>query len=207
MNRINGRSNCGEGGEAAERYAGARGRDWSGSAIKQVASARFGVTPAYLRSADELQIKIAQGSKPGEGGQLPAVKVVGHIAALRHAQEGVALISPPVHHDIYSIEDLAELIHDLRVFHPAARINVKLVASSGVGIIAAGVAKAGADAIQISGHDGGTGASPRASIKHAGLPWLSSPISFHRRSARCRSGSSARLIREAGCSATSTAGS
>ena len=171
MNRINGRSNCGEGGEAAERYEGARGRDWSGSAIKQVASARFGVTPAYLRSADELQIKIAQGSKPGEGGQLPAVKVVGHIAALRHAQEGVALISPPVHHDIYSIEDLAQLIYDLRRFHPSARIGVKLVAAAGVGIVAAGTAKAGADAILISGHDGGTGASPRGSIKHAGLPW------------------------------------
>ena len=166
MNMIGARSNSGEGGEEPDRF----GRE-DGNRTRQVASARFGVTPAYLRSADELQIKIAQGSKPGEGGQLPALKVVPHIAKLRHAQPGQSLISPPVHHDIYSIEDLAELIHDLRVFHPAARINVKLVASSGVGIVAAGVAKAGADAIQISGHDGGTGASPRASIKHAGLPW------------------------------------
>jgi len=166
MNMIGARSNSGEGGEEPDRF----GRE-DGNRTRQVASARFGVTPAYLRSADELQIKIAQGSKPGEGGQLPALKVVPHIAKLRHAQPGQTLISPPVHHDIYSIEDLAELIHDLRVFHPAARINVKLVAASGVGIIAAGVAKAGADAIQISGHDGGTGASPRASIKHAGLPW------------------------------------
>jgi glutamate synthase (ferredoxin) len=171
MNRIGGRSNSGEGGEPAERFAAARGREWAGSAIKQVASARFGVTPAYLRSADELQIKIAQGSKPGEGGQLPAVKVVRHIAALRHAQPGISLISPPVHHDIYSIEDLAQLIYDLRRFHPSARIGVKLVSAAGVGIVAAGTAKAGADAILISGHDGGTGASPRGSIKHAGLPW------------------------------------
>ena len=166
MNMIGARSNSGEGGEEPDRF----GRE-DGNRTRQVASARFGVTPAYLRTADELQIKIAQGSKPGEGGQLPAVKVVAHIARLRHAQPGQSLISPPVHHDIYSIEDLAQLIHDLRTFHPGARINVKLVASTGVGIIAAGVAKAGADAIQISGHDGGTGASPRASIKHAGLPW------------------------------------
>src|SRR4029079_18966360 len=129
MNRLGARSNSGEGGESPARAAQ--------SAIKQVASARFGVTPGYLRSADELQIKIAQGSKPGEGGQLPAVKVVGHIAALRHAQEGVALISPPVHHDIYSIEDLAQLIYDLRRFHPSARIGVKLVAAAGVGIVVA----------------------------------------------------------------------
>jgi glutamate synthase (ferredoxin) len=174
MNMLGARSNSGEGGEEPDRFARPADGDlsrWEGSRTKQVASARFGVTPGYLRSADELQIKIAQGSKPGEGGQLPALKVVPHIARLRHAQPGTTLISPPVHHDIYSIEDLAELIYDLRAFHPAARINVKLVASSGVGIIAAGVAKAGADAIQISGHDGGTGASPRASIKHAGLPW------------------------------------
>jgi glutamate synthase domain-containing protein 2/glutamate synthase domain-containing protein 1 len=194
MNRLGARSNSGEGGEEPDRFtrrrsgataartpfdagagaaapAGDDGADWDGSRTKQIASARFGVTPAYLRSADELQIKIAQGSKPGEGGQLPGMKVMPHIARLRHAQPGTTLISPPVHHDIYSIEDLAELIHDLRVFHPTARINVKLVASVGVGIIAAGVAKAGADAIQISGHDGGTGASPRASIKHAGMPW------------------------------------
>lgn len=166
MNRLGARSNSGEGGEEPDRF-----NQPDGNRTRQVASARFGVTPAYLRSADELQIKIAQGSKPGEGGQLPAVKVVQHIARLRHAQPGTTLISPPVHHDIYSIEDLAQLIFDLRAFHPSARINVKLVASSGVGIIATGVAKAGADAIQISGHDGGTGASPRASIKHAGLPW------------------------------------
>ena len=171
MNRIGGRSNSGEGGEPADRFRRRDGRPWRGSAIKQVASARFGVTPAYLRSADELQIKIAQGSKPGEGGQLPAVKVVEHIAALRHAQPGIALISPPVHHDIYSIEDLAQLIFDLRRLHPSARISVKLVSASGVGLVAAGAAKAGADAILISGHDGGTGASPRGSIKHAGLPW------------------------------------
>jgi len=166
MSRVGARSNSGEGGEEPDRFGAA-----DGSRTKQVASARFGVTPAYLRSADELQIKIAQGSKPGEGGQLPGLKVVPHIARLRHAQPGTALISPPVHHDIYSIEDLAELVHDLRVFHPSARINVKLVSSSGVGVIATGVVKAGAQAIQISGHDGGTGASPRASIKHAGLPW------------------------------------
>ena len=166
MNLIGARSNSGEGGEETDRF----GRS-DGNRTRQVASARFGVTPAYLRSADELQIKIAQGSKPGEGGQLPALKVVPHIARMRHAQPGQTLISPPVHHDIYSIEDLAELLYDLRAFHPTARLNVKLVASSGVGIIAAGVAKAGAEAIQISGHDGGTGASPRGSIKHAGLPW------------------------------------
>jgi glutamate synthase domain-containing protein 2/glutamate synthase domain-containing protein 3 len=171
MNRIGGRSNSGEGGEPAERFERRAGSDWRGSAVKQVASARFGVTPAYLRSADELQIKIAQGSKPGEGGQLPAIKVVQHIATLRCAQPGIQLISPPVHHDIYSIEDLAQLMFDLRRLHPAARISVKLVSASGVGLVAAGAAKAGADTILISGHDGGTGASPRGSIKHAGLPW------------------------------------
>ncbi|HEX3701889.1 MAG TPA: glutamate synthase large subunit [Vicinamibacterales bacterium] len=171
MNRLGARSNSGEGGEEPGRFVQPRRGDWSGSRTKQVASARFGVTPAYLRSADELQIKIAQGSKPGEGGQLPGEKVVPHIAALRCAQPGTALISPPVHHDIYSIEDLAQLVFDLRAVNPSARINVKLVATTGVGIIAAGVAKAGADAIQISGHDGGTGASPRGSIKHAGMPW------------------------------------
>ncbi len=171
MNRLGGRSNSGEGGEEPERFRRAPGSDWDGSAIKQIASARFGVTPGYLISADEIQIKIAQGSKPGEGGQLPAAKVVDHIARLRHAQAGITLISPPVHHDIYSIEDLAQLVFDLKRFHPAARIGVKLVAQTGVGIVAAGVVKAGADAVQISGHDGGTGASPRASIKHAGMPW------------------------------------
>jgi glutamate synthase (ferredoxin) len=175
MNQIGARSNSGEGGEEPDRFGGI-----DGSRTRQVASARFGVTPAYLRSADELQIKIAQGSKPGEGGQLPAIKVVPHIARLRHAQPGTTLISPPVHHDIYSIEDLAQLIFDLRAFHRAARINVKLVASAGVGIIATGVAKAGADAIQISGHDGGTGASPRGSIKHAGLPWEIGLADAHR---------------------------
>jgi glutamate synthase domain-containing protein 2/glutamate synthase domain-containing protein 1/glutamate synthase domain-containing protein 3 len=171
MNRLGARSNSGEGGEEPERFVRPAHGDWSGSRTKQVASARFGVTPAYLRSADELQIKIAQGSKPGEGGQLPGAKVVPHIASLRYAQAGTTLISPPVHHDIYSIEDLAQLVFDLREVNPAARINVKLVATTGVGIIATGVAKAGADAIQISGHDGGTGASPRSSIKHAGVPW------------------------------------
>jgi glutamate synthase (ferredoxin) len=183
MNAIGARSNSGEGGEEPDRFRRPADTDlaeWNGSRTKQVASARFGVTPAYLRSADELQIKIAQGSKPGEGGQLPAAKVVPHIARLRHAQPATTLISPPVHHDIYSIEDLAELIHDLRAFHPTARMNVKLVSSCGVGIIAVGVAKAGADAIQISGHDGGTGASPRASIKHAGLPWEIGLAEAHR---------------------------
>ena len=190
MNRLGARSNSGEGGEEPDRFV-RPSRRLDGSRTKQVASARFGVTPAYLRSADELQIKIAQGSKPGEGGQLPGMKVVPHIARLRHAQPGTTLISPPVHHDIYSIEDLAELIYDLRAFHPAARMNVKLVASVGVGIIATGVAKAGADAIQISGHDGGTGASPRASIKHAGhavgdRPVGSAPRADPRRAARPR---------------------
>ncbi len=154
--------------------------DWGNSSTKQVASARFGVTPSYLLSASELQIKMAQGSKPGEGGQIPAIKVVDHIARLRRAQPNTPLISPPPHHDIYSIEDLAELIYDLRALHPSARMNVKLVATSGVGIIAAGVVKAGADAIQISGHDGGTGASPRGSIKHAGLPWEAGLLDAHR---------------------------
>src|SRR5262249_55478921 len=183
MNAIGARSNSGEGGEEPDRFRRPADDDlgeWDGSRTKQVASARFGVTPAYLRSADELQIKIAQGSKPGEGGQLPAAKVVPHIARLRHAQPSTTLISPPVHHDIYSIEDLAELIYDLRAFHPSARMNVKLVSASGVGIIAVGVAKAGAGAIQISGHDGGTGASPRASIKHAGMPWELGLAEAHR---------------------------
>ncbi len=171
MNRLGARSNSGEGGEEPDRFARPMEGDWAASATRQVASARFGVTPAYLRSAAEIQIKMAQGSKPGEGGQLPAAKVVDHIAALRHAQPGTPLISPPPHHDIYSIEDLAQLIYDLRSFHPAARINVKLVSTTGLGVIAAGVVKTGARAIQISGHDGGTGASPRGSIKHAGLPW------------------------------------
>ncbi len=179
MNRLGGRSNSGEGGEDPDRFVRS-GTDWPNSTTKQVASARFGVTPAYLASARELQIKMAQGSKPGEGGQLPAEKVVGHIARLRYATPNTALISPPPHHDIYSIEDLAQLIYDLRSFHPAARLNVKLVSTLGIGVIAAGVVKAGADAIQISGHAGGTGASPRGSIKHAGLPWEVGLLETHR---------------------------
>ena len=180
MNRVGGRSNSGEGGEDPARFARPLEGDWANSTTKQVASARFGVTPHYLISATELQIKMAQGSKPGEGGQLPAAKVVDHIARLRHAQPHTPLISPPPHHDIYSIEDLAQLIYDLRSFNPTARMNVKLVSTSGVGVIAAGVVKAGADAIQISGHDGGTGASPRGSIKHAGLPWEIGLLDAHR---------------------------
>ena len=171
MNRIGGRSNTGEGGEDPARSVPDPDGTLRRSAIKQVASGRFGVTAAYLVDADQLQIKIAQGAKPGEGGQLPGHKVDGRIAGLRHSTPGVGLISPPPHHDIYSIEDLAQLIHDLRCVSPAAEISVKLVAEAGVGTIAAGVAKAGADHVVISGHDGGTGASPLSSIKHAGLPW------------------------------------
>jgi len=168
MNRLGARSNTGEGGEDPDVY---RSEPEAANRIKQVASARFGVTTEYLVRADELEIKIAQGSKPGEGGQLPAAKVTPLIARLRHAVPGMSLISPPPHHDIYSIEDLAQLIHDLSAVNPLARIGVKLVAGSGVGIIAAGVAKAGADVITISGFDGGTGASPLTSIKNTGLPW------------------------------------
>jgi glutamate synthase (ferredoxin) len=172
MNRTLGRSNSGEGGEAEENYwAEGPGGDRANHRIKQVASARFGVTTDYLVAAEELQIKIAQGSKPGEGGQLPGRKVVAHIARVRHAAEGITLISPPPHHDIYSIEDLAQLIHDLKRVNPKAAVSVKLVSSSGIGTIAAGVAKAGADTIVIGGHDGGTGASPLSSIKNAGTPW------------------------------------
>jgi glutamate synthase (NADPH/NADH) large chain len=171
MNRIGGRSNTGEGGEDAERYRRDLNGDLRRSAIKQVASARFGVTAHYLINADEIQIKIAQGAKPGEGGQLPGHKVDSVIARVRHSTPGVTLISPPPHHDIYSIEDLAQLIFDLKNVNPLARISVKLVAEAGVGTIAAGVAKAHADVILISGHDGGTGASPLTSIHHAGLPW------------------------------------
>ncbi len=171
MNRLGAMSNCGEGGEDPRRKApGPNGEDRS-SAIKQVASGRFGVTIDYLRHARELQIKMAQGAKPGEGGQLPAHKVDEFIAGIRHSTPQVSLISPPPHHDIYSIEDLAQLIYDLRNANPKARISVKLVSEVGVGTIAAGVAKAHADVILISGHDGGTGASPLTSIKHAGLPW------------------------------------
>ena len=170
MNQVGARSNSGEGGEDPDTYeehAGVR-RD---NRVKQVASARFGVTPRYLKRADELEIKIAQGSKPGEGGQLPGIKVTSLIARLRHAQPGMQLISPPPHHDIYSIEDLAQLIHDLKTVNPRARVGVKLVSEAGVGTIAAGVAKAHADYILVSGHDGGTGASPLSSIKNAGSPW------------------------------------
>ncbi len=170
-NRIGARSNSGEGGEDPARYERRPGGDWANSAIKQIASARFGVTPAYVLSAQELEIKIAQGSKPGEGGQLPGHKVSEEIARIRRSQPGITLISPPPHHDIYSIEDLAQLIYDLKVVHPRARVAVKLVAEAGVGTIAAGVAKGFADTIQISGHSGGTGASPLDSIKHAGIPW------------------------------------
>ncbi|TMA10302.1 MAG: glutamate synthase subunit alpha [Deltaproteobacteria bacterium] len=171
MNRIGGKSNTGEGGEDPARYQLEANGDSKNSAIKQVASARFGVTSYYLVNARELQIKIAQGAKPGEGGQLPGAKVYPWIAKVRHATPGVGLISPPPHHDIYSIEDLKELIHDLKNANANARISVKLVAELGVGTIAAGVAKAHADVVLISGHDGGTGASPLTSIKHAGIPW------------------------------------
>jgi glutamate synthase (ferredoxin) len=171
MNRIGGKSNTGEGGEDPARYRLDPNGDSRNSAIKQVASARFGVTSEYLVMAKELQIKMAQGAKPGEGGQLPGHKVYPWIARVRHATPGVGLISPPPHHDIYSIEDLAELIHDLKNANQQARISVKLVAEVGVGTIAAGVSKAHADVVLISGHDGGTGASPLTSIKHAGVPW------------------------------------
>ena len=198
MNRIGGKSNSGEGGEDPARFhaladvdgeghsatlpsiRGLRNGDTACSAIKQVASGRFGVTPEYLRSGQQLEIKVAQGAKPGEGGQLPGPKVDAYIAWLRNSKPGVALISPPPHHDIYSIEDLAQLIHDLHQVHPAARVSVKLVAEIGIGTIAAGVAKANADVIQISGHDGGTGASPLSSIKHAGSPWELGLTEVHR---------------------------
>ncbi len=171
MNRIHARSNSGEGGEDPATYVARADGDRADNRIKQVASGRFGVTTAYLVRADELEIKIAQGSKPGEGGQLPGHKVTDLIARLRHAVVGIPLISPPPHHDIYSIEDLAQLIHDLKQVNPAARVGVKLVAEAGVGTVAAGVAKAYADYVLISGHNGGTGASPLSSIKHAGSPW------------------------------------
>jgi len=171
MNRIGGKSNTGEGGERDERYQHDANGDFRRSAIKQVASGRFGVTTYYLVNADELQIKVAQGAKPGEGGELPGHKVDAIIAKTRHSTPGVTLISPPPHHDIYSIEDLAQLIFDLKMVNPRARISVKLVAEAGVGTVAAGVAKAHADVILIAGHDGGTGASPLTSIKHAGIPW------------------------------------
>ena len=197
MNRIGGKSNSGEGGEDPVRYTvlddvndghsptlphlkGLRNGDTASSAIKQVASGRFGVTPAYLSSAKQIEIKIAQGAKPGEGGQLPGPKVSEYIAMLRRSKPGVTLISPPPHHDIYSIEDLAQLIFDLHQINPKAKVSVKLVAEVGIGTIAAGVAKANADIIQISGHDGGTGASPLSSIKHAGSPWELGLSEVHR---------------------------
>ena len=171
MNRIGGKSNTGEGGEESDRFTPLPNGDLMRSAIKQVASGRFGVTADYLINSDEIQIKIAQGAKPGEGGQLPGHKVDRNIAAVRHSTPGVGLISPPPHHDIYSIEDLAQLIFDLRHVNPAARISVKLVSETGVGTVAAGVAKCTADHITISGYEGGTGASPLTSLLHAGLPW------------------------------------
>ena len=171
MNRLGGKSNTGEGGEDPARYTPDANGDSRRSAIKQVASARFGVTSEYLVNADDLQIKMAQGAKPGEGGQLPGHKVYPWIAKVRHSTPGVTLISPPPHHDIYSIEDLAQLVHDLKNANPKARVHVKLVAEVGVGTVAAGVSKAHADVVLISGHDGGTGASPLTSIKHAGIPW------------------------------------
>jgi glutamate synthase (ferredoxin) len=198
MNRLGGKSNCGEGGEDPLRYIqiddvdaagfsakfphlkGLRNGDTANSAIKQVASGRFGVTPEYLMSGKQLEIKMAQGAKPGEGGQLPGKKVSPYIAMLRRSKPGVTLISPPPHHDIYSIEDLAQLIFDLHQINPAAKVSVKLVAEVGIGTIAAGVAKANADIIQISGHDGGTGASPLSSIKHAGVPWELGLTEVHR---------------------------
>ncbi len=171
MNRLGGRSNTGEGGEDARRFVPDENGDSRRSAVKQVASGRFGVTSEYLVNADDLQIKMAQGAKPGEGGQLQGLKVYPWIAQTRHSTPGVGLISPPPHHDIYSIEDLQQLIHDLKNANPRARVHVKLVAEMGVGTVAAGVAKAHADVVLISGHDGGTGAAPLTSIKHAGTPW------------------------------------
>ena len=167
MNAIGGKSNTGEGGEDKDRLYDPQRR----SAVKQVASGRFGVTSDYLTNASDLQIKMAQGAKPGEGGQLPGQKVYPWVAKTRHSTPGVGLISPPPHHDIYSIEDLKQLIHDLKCANPAARVHVKLVAEVGVGTVAAGVAKAKADVVLISGHDGGTGAAPLTSLKHAGGPW------------------------------------
>ncbi len=171
MNRLGGRSNTGEGGEDPARYVPDANGDLRRSAVKQVASGRFGVTSEYLVNADDLQIKIAQGAKPGEGGQLPGHKVYPWIARTRYSTPGVGLISPPPHHDIYSIEDIAQLIYDLKNANPRARVHVKLVAELGVGTVAAGVAKAHADVVLISGHDGGTGAAPLTSLKHAGAPW------------------------------------
>ncbi|MBQ9598830.1 MAG: glutamate synthase subunit alpha, partial [Clostridia bacterium] len=180
MNKLHGKSNSGEGGESDERLASKGTDDNRCSAIKQVASGRFGVTSKYLNSADEIQIKMAQGAKPGEGGHLPGGKVYPWIAKTRHSTPGVSLISPPPHHDIYSIEDLAQLIYDLKNANKNARISVKLVSECGVGTVAAGVAKAGAGVILISGYDGGTGAAPRSSIYNAGLPWELGLAEAHR---------------------------
>ncbi len=171
MNRLGGRSNTGEGGEDAGRFKPDANGDLRRSKIKQVASGRFGVTSHYLVNADEIQIKISQGAKPGEGGQLHGAKVTEEIASVRNSIPGVTLISPPPHHDIYSIEDLAQLIFDLKNANPRANVSVKLVSEVGVGTVAAGVAKGKADLILIAGHEGGTGASPLTSIKYAGLPW------------------------------------
>ncbi|MFY2859298.1 glutamate synthase-related protein, partial [Mycobacterium sp. THU-M104] len=171
MNRLGGRSNSGEGGEDVGRFDRDPNGDWRRSAIKQVASGRFGVTSHYLTNCTDIQIKMAQGAKPGEGGQLPGHKVYPWVAEVRHSTPGVGLISPPPHHDIYSIEDLAQLIHDLKNANPSARVHVKLVSENGVGTVAAGVSKAHADVVLISGHDGGTGATPLTSMKHAGAPW------------------------------------
>ena len=171
MNRLGGRSNCGEGGEDFRRFERDENGDWRRSAVKQVASGRFGVTSYYLANCTDLQIKMAQGAKPGEGGQLPGAKVYPWIADVRHSTPGVGLISPPPHHDIYSIEDIKQLIHDLKNANPQARVHVKLVSEIGVGTVAAGVSKAHADVVLISGHDGGTGATPLTSMKHAGAPW------------------------------------
>ncbi len=171
MNRLGGRSNSGEGGESVSRFDREENGDWRRSAIKQVASGRFGVTSHYLSNCTDIQIKMAQGAKPGEGGQLPGHKVYPWVAEVRHSTPGVGLISPPPHHDIYSIEDLAQLIHDLKNANPQARVHVKLVSENGVGTVAAGVSKAHADVVLISGHDGGTGATPLTSQKHAGAPW------------------------------------
>jgi glutamate synthase (NADPH) large chain len=171
MNRLGGKSNTGEGGEDPVRFRADGERRLKRSAIKQVASGRFGVTSEYLTNSDDIQIKMAQGAKPGEGGQLPGHKVYPWIAKTGTRRPGVGLISPPPHHDIYSIEDLAQLIHDLKNSNPSARVHVKLVAEVGVGTVAAGVAKAKSDVVLISGHDGGTGARPLTSLKHAGAPW------------------------------------
>ncbi|MCV6999755.1 glutamate synthase large subunit [Mycolicibacterium alvei] len=171
MNRLGARSNSGEGGESVHRFEPEANGDWRRSAIKQVASGRFGVTSHYLTNCSDIQIKMAQGAKPGEGGQLPGHKVYPWVAEVRHSTPGVGLISPPPHHDIYSIEDLAQLIHDLKNANPVARVHVKLVSENGVGTVAAGVSKAHADVVLISGHDGGTGATPLTSMKHAGAPW------------------------------------